>query len=147
MEHIKKKHYKKLKFLKKQKPETYKKLQKESEIYQMIKSKDRNLFVLKTGAKKGYYKYQCIKCGKCCHEYDIRIQKEDIDKWEQVGKMGFLRYIQINPQSIAMGNLELFQKFGDKEIKNLDLSTFYKANTTNEELDEEYKRKIDKIIL
>lgn len=145
LEHIKKKHPKKLKFLQKQKPVTYKKLQKESKISQMIKSKDRNLFVLKTGSKKRYYKYQCIKCGKCCHEYDIRIQKEDIDKWEHLGKREFLQYIQINPRNIAMGDLELFQKFGDNEICNLDLSIFYKANTTNEELDEVYKTKVDKI--
>ncbi len=114
LEHIKKKHLKKLKFLQKQKPETYKKLQKESEIYQMINSKDRNLFVLKTGSKRRYYKFHCIKCGKCCHEYDIKIQMEDIDKWEHLGREEFLKYIQINPRNIAMGDLELFQKFGDK---------------------------------
>jgi len=34
---------------------------------------------------------------------------------------------------------------GDKELNNLDLSSFYKALKTGKKLEEEYKKKIDRI--
>lgn len=145
LEHYQKKHPRKLNYLRKQKPEIYKKLEKDSEIYKMVNSQNRNLFVLKTGSERRYYKYQCVRCGKCCHEYDVEIKPEDIDKWEDLGRNDFLKFIQIDPKNIAMGNMDFFKNFGDHELINLDLSTFYNALDTGEKLDENYMTKIGKI--
>lgn len=89
--HIKDAHPKKFSFLRKHRPELYQKLKREIEVGQMLISKVKNLFTLKIGRKTQFYRYKCVKCGNCCHEYDVSIQKEDIIKWENMGKTEFLK--------------------------------------------------------
>jgi len=143
--HVKEEHPKKFSFLKKHNPKLYWKLQKQLKIYQMVKSKDKNLFILKIGSEVQYYRYKCVKCGNCCHEYDIGIQEEDVLKWQKLGKGEFLKNIQIDPTSIAMGNLKLFQGLGEDDIQDVDLQDYYKAIEKNEKLSEETQKKIKRI--
>jgi len=144
-DHIKRDHPKKLNYLKNHKPKIYKKLQKDLEINQMIKAKDKNLFILKTDEKTQYYKYSCVNCGSCCQEYDITIKEEDVDKWEGLGKDGFLKYIQIDPQSIATGNIELFQKLGDERIQSINVNEYYERIKKGEDITEEDKSLMEEI--
>lgn len=140
--HVKKEHPKKFSFLKKHNPKLYWNLQKQLEVYQMVKSKEKNLFILKIGSEVQYYMYKCVKCGNCCHEYDIGIQEEDVLKWQKLGKSEFLKNIQIDPTSFAMGSMEFFQKLGNIDV---DLQFFFKYLKNKVKTSEEIAEKINEI--
>lgn len=88
----------------------------------MIKSKDPSLYVLEIDSKKQYFEYHCVRCGKCCHIWEIEIQKEDIDNWESDNRLNLLKNIQIYPQSISVMNLGLIQRLAEMDLKKMDLS-------------------------
>jgi len=116
--HIKEEHPKKFNFLKKSKPKLYKRLQTELKLHQMIESKDPNLYILNINSETQYYEYHCVRCGKCCHIWEIEIQQEDVEKWASEGREKLLQYIQLYPKSISVMNLGLIQRLaGIKHVE------------------------------
>jgi Fe-S-cluster containining protein len=120
--HIKEEHPKKFNFLKSNKPELYKRLQKELNLHEMVKSKDPNLFVLKVENEMQYFRYNCIRCGKCCHEYEIEIIKDDVEQWIADNREELLAFIQIYPPSMAIMNLGFIEELLGLSISEIDLS-------------------------
>jgi Fe-S-cluster containining protein len=119
--HIKEEHPKKFKYLRNNKPELYKRLQKEFEVYEMIQSKDPNLFTLDVNNEKQYFRYHCVRCGKCCHIWEIEIIEEDLENWSQEKRIELLEYIQIYPKSISVMNLGLIQNLAEIEVSEISL--------------------------
>ena len=72
-----------------------------------------------------------MKCGECCRAgYDVYVEKNDIEKWQDLGKTSLLRHLMINMKSsILKNNLNITEKDGNLSIKkkinnpdiNLDL--------------------------
>ncbi|MGQ4874656.1 MAG: YkgJ family cysteine cluster protein [Promethearchaeia archaeon] len=120
--HIAQKHPKKFKFLEQHKPKLYSKLKKELQIEELINRKDPNLLIFNIGNRKYYYKFNCLKCGKCCSQFEIEILRDDVDKWEKENRIEILKGIQIFPKSISIMNLGLIANIYGINIKNIDLS-------------------------
>ncbi|MHA1147101.1 MAG: YkgJ family cysteine cluster protein [Promethearchaeota archaeon] len=137
--HIKQNHPKKFKFLEKTKPDLYIRLQKELKILEMKKNRDPNLLTLKLSEKTHFFEYKCIRCGICCHIWEIEIQPEDIQKWTIENREELLYYIQIYPQSISVMNLGLIQRLAGKEKEDFNLGgiTFIRKLTEREKLDKQ----------
>ena len=135
--HIKEEHPKRYMYLQKNKPELYKRLQKELEIYNMIQSKDPLLFTLKINNETQYFKYNCVRCGECCHIWDIEIPREDVERWSKENRTELLEYIQIYPKSISVMNLGLVQHLAEIDVSEIDLEqiTFVSSIFNRERID------------
>lgn len=92
-------------------------------------SNDIKVLQLHYQGKDHYFRFKCKKCGKCCRQYDVEICEDDVKKWKTLGKTEFLYAIQMQPESISMGNLELFQRLGDESIQNFNLHKYMTTHT------------------
>ena len=76
--------------------------------------------VAEKNGKKVIINYECIKCGSCCRAgFDVRVRKNDILKWINLGKNKFIQNIKIDPKCISSDGLGGFHIEEEDNSKSL----------------------------
>ena len=92
--------------------------------------------IRKLAGKELHYDYECVMCGECCRAgYKVFIKPKDVERWKHKEKFDFLKYFQIDPDSISEKDSTIYQEKDGKAI--LEIRKNFKKN---------YQKKLKELI-